>query len=646
VIFTRPSADRMDQFLTCSQFLIEGSQTMVLFLGSVLAGYGNFAAQDNCMAAGFWFGLLALFLPIAEKVYDALINPISQCCAGEFDPQGTAMACFSLALALPSFFMSLFGMSSDAVDNITGSIDEISGVIDEAIADGVITADYVAEIASDLRWMHSSKKHHKAAVTLQKNWRGLQDRGSVEKGHGIHRNHREADRIITRARANLETQRKEASAHRCATKLQAQYRSRKTRKELEFKYSDDPAKLATLKKLMDLMEGKQEARLAEIAEGRKKRQVLIRQKTQSKLQRQATQTGQSLADLMKAAGLDAEADEPTSNKANTMNWLEKAVAEVEGSEAAEVEHYKIDIGPPVVAKPQRRAISFKRATSFKRILSRQPSVDETRPAELHDGVIEGLGIIYTQHSFGGRAATPSVRSARQTPGTSVRDSAKASRAKTAMTSLPEKLPPALLGPLRMERSRNGERRRSPNRVPGVARDAGTLATLEPASPAIAAKLQRAAQARAKANRRIIGGVPAVPPPLDQPLAPRQYRAGVPTYTHAMSTCDDSYYGGGSSYYGGAGSSYSAVAGSRYAGVASSVGSAYSSVTYARNNPSWPLESRPGESARTAAIENQVREAPPFPDMSRRQGRRRRGEGEGSGSGRPPASREPSAELGI
>ena len=206
VAIVRPSADRIDNWLSAAQFLVEGSQTGVLLLGSSLAADGDLDGSSACRTAGFWFGLAALFIPIVEKVYDAVISQISMCCRGEFDPVGFFYAFVALLLALPGTVATLTGFSLGEVDTVFGSVDEGVGQIEIGMGDGITIdeemLDYASDLASDLFWMRSSKRHQEAALVIQSNFRGAHWRSMIAAAKG-----QAAQKLVARSRLGLKRRR-------------------------------------------------------------------------------------------------------------------------------------------------------------------------------------------------------------------------------------------------------------------------------------------------------------------------------------------------------------------------------------------------------------------------------------------------------
>jgi len=172
VVCIKPSADRIDNLLTFSQFFVEGTQTLVLFIGGhIRITGGDLEIFNNCRAAGFYLGLGALFIPIIEKVYDALITPISDCFQGKFNPVSSFWAMVSLLLALPNFVFQLIGLeieglednaevAADSLDSAMEIHAEINDINDAATSDmdTMNTTDGASEVASNLYWNSRPKK--------------------------------------------------------------------------------------------------------------------------------------------------------------------------------------------------------------------------------------------------------------------------------------------------------------------------------------------------------------------------------------------------------------------------------------------------------------------------------------------------------
>ena len=312
VSVVKPSADRIDNWLTCAQFFVEGSQTGVLLLGAFLAADGDLEGSTTCQTAGFWFGLFALFIPILEKVYDAVINQISACCRGEFDPVGFFYAFVALLLAIPGTVMAMLGMAgSDELDTLIGSVDEGLGVLETAMEDGIL--DNAADVASDLFWMRSSQRHNKAANTLQATWRGVQGRKMLEVTKGA-----QCQQVLQRSREELVRRRQARSQVRAAVMVQRTCRASKARAKLE--NSGGPEYAAFVKQ--------QRAKLLE-----RRAMVAIDREKRSK-QRESVLAEKS-----------ARAHDLTLREASTMrpgfDWLETLIDEDEEAEEAEDEKERV-----------------------------------------------------------------------------------------------------------------------------------------------------------------------------------------------------------------------------------------------------------------------------------------------------------------
>ena len=271
VYVTKPSSDRIDNVLSSLQFFVEGSQTGVLFLGGLLTTQGDTDGAKACQDWGFYFGLAAMFLPIFEKVYDAMVVPISGLCRGEFDPRATAYAMLSLALALPSVVLSMVGISASGVDDLTGTIDEAMGVVDIIADEGLLLAEGLSDIASDLFWMSKSKKHHRAANRIQANLRGVQSRDKVKKLN------RAAKKVVSRSRQTLVTQRKGKARHMAIVFIQNAFRSKRVRDNLEVEGDEEMKKF--IRKMRAKIATRRTAKSVDRASREERRAALFRRKT-------------------------------------------------------------------------------------------------------------------------------------------------------------------------------------------------------------------------------------------------------------------------------------------------------------------------------------------------------------------------------
>ena len=355
VAVVKPSADRFDNWLTFGQFFTEGTQTGVLLLGATLAANGDPDGSTACQTAGFWLGLLALFIPIIEKVYDAIISQVSACCRGEFDPVGFFYAMVALLLALPGTIMALVGMGSDELDMIAGTIDEGMGALEMAMEDGLLNA--ASELASDLFWMQNSKRHHKAAESLQKNWRGVRTRVAAEGTEGekgeILRD------VIERARRSSLEARAQKSQIWAVCKMQRKIRALKARAEMES--SANPEHAAFIKKMRGRILARQQQAKRDGAERMKMREEI--------LERKKIATVESETKDFKASG----------NRLRPgFDWLLSLIDEDEEAEKAEdareaslaqaqsaaATDSKMKDAKPKDAKELRRISSFRRNSSF------------------------------------------------------------------------------------------------------------------------------------------------------------------------------------------------------------------------------------------------------------------------------------------
>jgi len=160
------SADRIENTVTGWQHVAEGLSTAVL-------------AAEGSASLAFRLALLAMFLPLIQKLYDAIIVQISLICRNpdEFSWQSAMFALLALLLAIPSAVIALSGVKCDNLSNMADSADLLNSAVEEGVEDLVANEQVLAAlsaIASDMFWMTRSKRHVRAASLVQKKVRWLQ----------------------------------------------------------------------------------------------------------------------------------------------------------------------------------------------------------------------------------------------------------------------------------------------------------------------------------------------------------------------------------------------------------------------------------------------------------------------------------------
>ena len=248
-VFTfKPSADRIDNMLTGTQFALEGAQTATLLYASVAQSRTGLDSSSALESLGFWLGLIAIFVPIVEKVYDAVVSQISACCRGEFDPVGFFYATLALALALPKL-LGFDSDTSDTIDSVTDSVDEAASTAEVAADERLLHeasrnlmggAGFLSDVASNLLWMRTSAPHNRAATRMQANWRGAHKRASLA------REDEEAAIIVEKWRSRMTLHRQMMTKHHVAIMVQSAFRGARERRKVELEGNESKAQLVHL----------------------------------------------------------------------------------------------------------------------------------------------------------------------------------------------------------------------------------------------------------------------------------------------------------------------------------------------------------------------------------------------------------------
>jgi len=129
--------------------------------------------------AAFYCAMAAVFVPVLEKIYDAVVLQVSRCVRGEFSPKAFCFAFVALVLSIPSV-LGISGSVLEETDEFASMVDEANSAV-ETQADQTLMRSNTAAIdvfaiasnlASDMFWINNPMPtHHQAAVTIQKRWR-------------------------------------------------------------------------------------------------------------------------------------------------------------------------------------------------------------------------------------------------------------------------------------------------------------------------------------------------------------------------------------------------------------------------------------------------------------------------------------------
>ena len=161
----RPAADRVENVIVGVQFFCEGGATAALLLASL----GSMAdAEVALQATAFALALVALFLPIIGKVYDAVVVPLSRLRRqDDFSVTSACCALISLLASLPGFLAVTAGLSFGGgvdTDVLEGATDEAVGMAEAALEEG-------GTLAANLAWMtRPEPAHHRAANKIRRSF--------------------------------------------------------------------------------------------------------------------------------------------------------------------------------------------------------------------------------------------------------------------------------------------------------------------------------------------------------------------------------------------------------------------------------------------------------------------------------------------
>jgi len=138
-----PAADRVESLVVGLQFAVEGSSTVVVL-------YAQLEDQLELMEYVFPLVLVAMGLPILQKLYDAVIVQLSRLCRrDDFSARSAFFALLALLIALPGAIMQFAGMKAVEVGHIESAADEAAATSEIALADAH-NAGHVVGVAHDL----------------------------------------------------------------------------------------------------------------------------------------------------------------------------------------------------------------------------------------------------------------------------------------------------------------------------------------------------------------------------------------------------------------------------------------------------------------------------------------------------------------
>ena len=144
VHIVKPSSDRIDSLEIGTQFTIEGTQTLALYLQRFFTDDPSVTAALRQFA--FFSALAALFLPVVVAFYDAVVVQISLLCrksrGEEFSWKSACFALIALLLTIPSIISRFAGVDASLGSGIDAMVE--GGAALESVADD---ADELAEMS-------------------------------------------------------------------------------------------------------------------------------------------------------------------------------------------------------------------------------------------------------------------------------------------------------------------------------------------------------------------------------------------------------------------------------------------------------------------------------------------------------------------
>jgi len=157
-----PAADRVENLTVGLQFGLEGCATAALLVASRLDLEP--AAMEALQLAGFFLALAALFLPILQKLYDAVVAQLSRLCRKDdgCSPTSACFAVWALAISIPGLVVRLLGWNMDT-SQLEGAADEAASAMELAVEEAAATG------LNNLAWLtRPTPEHHDAAKRIQR----------------------------------------------------------------------------------------------------------------------------------------------------------------------------------------------------------------------------------------------------------------------------------------------------------------------------------------------------------------------------------------------------------------------------------------------------------------------------------------------
>ena len=127
-----PSVDHIDNLVTCTQFFLEGTGTLLLLLAA--RPDATTTATADLTLTAFILVISSVFLPVGLKVYDLVLVPMFVRWREEGRCRIGVIECCSTMAMIPTLLAQFLGISALSTVDVEGLVDEGAALVEEAQA--------------------------------------------------------------------------------------------------------------------------------------------------------------------------------------------------------------------------------------------------------------------------------------------------------------------------------------------------------------------------------------------------------------------------------------------------------------------------------------------------------------------------------